>query len=124
MLLSDPISQLFQINKPPQTIENIKEPQDPNYFYDLKKHLQQNPTYRQERKEFYKLRPGWSLFRARDEFAREYSELFHQDIECFCRVDAHVDAGEAAQAFCLKYRGYLNMYGVEWTERAIRRCKQ
>lgn len=30
-------------------------------------------------------------------------------------------AGEAAKTFCLQYRGYLLVYGIEWTERAFKR---
>ena len=120
MNLSDNISILFHapssrgvIFPPP--------PKDPNFFLDLKNHLQKNEEYRKERKEFYKLHPAWSLYRARDEFAREYSQTFLHDIEWFVRSHPYQNSGEAAQEFCRKYRGYSNVYGLEFVQRAIER---
>jgi hypothetical protein len=118
--LSDNISLLFQI-PPNQKLIFPPPPKDPNFFLDLKNHLQKNEEYRKERKEFYKLHPAWSLYRARDEFAREYSQTFLKDIEWFVRSHPDMTAGEAAQEFCRKYRGYSVIYGLEFVQRAIER---
>lgn len=121
MLMSDSVAVLMPLYSNPYVTVFPPPPCDPDYFLDLKKHLQENAEYRKERKEFYKLHPGWSLFKARDEFAREYSETYHRDIEWFKRSHPDMTAGEAAQAFCLQHRGYLIVYGLEWTERAFKR---
>ena len=83
MLMSDSVAVLMPLYPNPYVTVFPPPPCDPDYFLDLKKHLQENAEYRKERKEFYKLHPGWSLFKARDEFAREYSETYHRDIEWF-----------------------------------------
>jgi len=92
---------------------------DPNFFLDLKNHLQTLESYRKERKEFYKLHPGWSLYRARDEFAHQYSELFFKDIKWLVHSKPDLNPDIEAREFCDKYRGYGNVYGVELTRRAI-----
>jgi hypothetical protein len=121
--LSDSVSILLHN---PQEPLQFPSQEDPTYFFDLKNHLQNNPEYRTDRKEYYKKHPNWCLYRARDEFAREYVQTFHEDIKVFLRrfypeisEDTYT---EAAQAFCLKWKGYSNTYGLEFVERAISRC--
>jgi len=101
--------------------ENYPEQKDPDFFLDLKAHLHKNAEYRKERKEFYKLHPGWSLYKARDEFAKEYSEIFLKDVEVFVHAHPDMNAGEATRAFCSKWKGYSNVYGENFVLRAVMR---
>lgn len=100
----------------------IHQSKDPLYFFDLKNHLQTIREYRKERKEFHKLHPSWSLYRAKDEFAHEYIKSFHKDIQVF--VDEYeIDNTErAAKFFCRQFRGYDNVYGEGFVRRAIEGC--
>lgn len=126
MILTDSVSSIMQATPSDYLVhfEDIPINPDPDYFFDLKTHLQTVESYRKERKAFYKLHPGWSLYRCKDEFAKEYTDLFHKDIDWFVRSKPHMTAGEAAQEFCMKYKGYLLVYGIEWTERAIKRLSK
>ena len=122
MLLSDNISLLLQIPQSP-SLQDLPQDPDPDYFFDLKKHLQENADYRAEKRAFHKSHPTWSLFRVHDEFSRIYSETFHKDIEFYVLKNPSQNAGEGAQAFCSKWRGYSVVYGEEIVRRAILRCK-
>jgi len=120
MLLSDSVACLLQV-PPVPTLKSIQEKIDPDYFLELKEHLQLNIEYRKERKEFYKLHPSWCIYRARDEFARQYIETFHRDIEFFVKAHPDLSIEESTRAFCQKWRGYANLYGEEFVRRAITR---
>jgi len=120
MQLSDSVSLLLPVpSRDPVTF--TEPPQDPEFFLDLKKHLNKQPDAIKERIEFHKKYPFWSIYRVRDEFAKSYSETYLNDVMHFARSNPHMNAVEAAQAFCSKYRGYLIVYGVELTERAFTR---
>ena len=104
------------------------DPSDPSYFLDLKEHLQQNEDYRKERREWRKGQPAsWDMWRIKEEFFQVFCEkdlpVFHRDIEIFVNFYPDLSADEIAKIFCDKWKGYEKMYGVEFVERAIRRCQ-
>jgi len=121
MILSDQVSSIMQQSPSDYLIhwEALPTYSDPDFLFDLHNHLKTLESYRKERKEFYKLHPGWCLFQARDEFFHQYPELFFRDIGWLVHANLNLDPEEAAQAFCSKYRGYGNVYGVEFVKRAI-----
>jgi len=120
MKLSDPVSILLQYPQQ-KTIADIQTKKDPDFFLDMKNHLNTHPEAIKERIEYHKKFPSWSNYRVRDEFARSYSETFLKDIMWFHRSFPSMDSGEAAQAFCSKYRGYQNVYGFDLVRRALER---
>jgi hypothetical protein len=118
MQLSDSISILY--NKKTTLTPQLNESLDPSYLFDLKTHLQENETYRKERREFYKLHPTWSLYRARDEFARQYIERFHDDLSKFASYYPGLPPQSLAEKFCQAWVMYGEVVGVEFVERGLR----
>jgi len=107
--------------------EPISTPIDPTYYKDLKTHLNNNLEYRKARIEWRKLNPKISdMYTVKERFFDYYKEhdlpTFHNDIELFVRNHPELSAEDGAKMFCEKFRGYQMTYGVEFVERAIRRC--
>lgn len=104
------------------------EPQDPSYYYDLKTHLDQNQDYRTSRIEWRKTRPDLKdMFRVKELFFQKFREedlpTFHQDVFYFMRAHPELTPEDGARMFCGKWKGYEKTYGVEFVERAMRRCE-
>lgn len=125
MILTDSVSCLLHAHSDDlMHFEDIPENKDPDYFFDLKKLFRQKEDHwknvKQYRKTHFKENHE-NKYRMDGEinYIKDVSDLYHQDIEWFCRGNPHMNAGEAAQAFCAKYRGYANVYGVEFVRRAI-----
>jgi hypothetical protein len=117
MQLSDSCSILY--NKKPPLTPNLPKFPDPSYIFDLKTHLQENENYRKERKEFYKLHPTWSLYRARDEYARQYIERYHDDLSKFVSYYPGLPPQSLAEKFCQAWVMYGDGVGVEFVRRSI-----
>lgn len=101
---------------------------DPSYLLDLKKHLDQNKDYIKQRIEWRKTRPEiWSMKSVKEEFFKVFCEtdlqVFHRDIEFFLMNHQGISVKDGAKMFCAKFRGYEMTYGVEFVERAMRRCE-
>jgi len=104
------------------------DPGDPNFFLDLKSHLDDNLDYRKQRIKWRKTKPAtWDMWRIKEEFFQEFCEkdlpVFHRDIEIFVNFYPDLPAEEIAKLFCAKWKGYEKTYGIEFVERAIRRCQ-
>jgi len=104
------------------------DPDDPSYFLDLKDHLDKNLDYRKHRIEWRKGQPAsWDMWRIKEEFFQMFCEkdlpVFHRDIEIFVNYYPDLPTGEIAKIFCGEFKGYEKTYGIEFVERAIRRCK-
>ena len=116
----------FLYHKP--TSETIPSPIDPSYFTDLKIHLNDNLEYRKARIEWRKTKPAsWDMWRIKEEFFQMFCEkdlpVFQRDIEIFVNYYPDLSTGEIAKIFCGEFKGYEKMYGIEFVERAIKRCK-
>lgn len=122
-----PVSIFMQI--PPNSLyTELKETIDPEYYSDLKNHLNNNPDYRKARIEWRKKNPQFkTLFQVREEFFKHYKETdlqtFHRDIFYFVLNNPDISSDEGAKMFCSKWKGYEKTYGVEFTRRAIERCQ-
>lgn len=122
MNLSDNISLLLPIFSP-VALEDIPVNPDPEYFFDLKKHFRQNPEHwknvKQYRRTHFEEKDNRYRMEGEINYLRNEIKTFHKDIEYFILANPSMNHREAAEAFCLKWRGYLLTYGVEITERAI-----
>ena len=84
--------------------------------------------YRKERLEWRKGQPAsWEMWRIKEEFFQVYCEkdlpVFQRDIEIFVNYYPDLPTGEIAKIFCGEFKGYEKTYGMEFVERAIRRCQ-
>jgi hypothetical protein len=100
---------------------------DPMYFPEIKTHLNNNPEYRAERRAWTKIKKSdlikWGLFWIQDEFCRYYLEPFYRDVELFLNSCTQEDPREQAESLCKEWRGYYNVYGVEFVERVINQVR-
>lgn len=104
------------------------DPGDPNFFLDLKKHLDNNTEYRKQRIEWRKTGSSSpDMARIKIEFFEVFREkempTFWSDIQIYVNFYPDLSADEIAKIFCGEFKGYEKTYGIEFVERAIRRCQ-
>lgn len=122
MQLSDPLSSLLH-SKTDYLIHFPQTKEDPSYIIDLKTHLEQNNSYRADRREYGKLHPKWSIFRRQDEYFKQFVEEFHVELEKFAGYYPGLPALDLSLKFCGAWKVYSELVGVELVERGIRRLQ-
>lgn len=115
MMMSDSISCLYHT---PSTL-TIQFPSDETYYHDLKRHLEKNKDYREERIRYRNNNPKMKYEDQAYYFFQEYISHFHNDVKQFALSYPNMDRGELAQRICSGWRGYSNVYGIEFVERAV-----
>ena len=106
----------------------IQETSDPEYFYDLKLLFRQKSGHWKAVKQYritHYNEDHDNKYRMDGEinYIKDATKLYNSDISWFIKAYPDMKPSEASNVFCSKYAGYLNVYGIEWTERAINNAK-
>jgi len=115
MMMSDSISCLYVS---PSNL-TIQFPSDETYYHDLKRHLEKNKDYREERIRYRNNNPKIKFEDQAYYFFQEYTSHFHSDIKQFALSYPTMNSRELTQRICSEWAGYSNVYGFELIERAL-----
>lgn len=127
MQLSDSVSCLLPYSKT-DYLPTFPTIEDPAFLFDFKQHLEDNDDFRAKRRTWAKTKPQYrDLYEIKYVFFEEWAvtnlKLFEDDVNVFLSEHPDLNVGEAAQAFCGKWKGYSSTYGEEFVRRAMRRAE-